>query len=157
MKIKLSELSEGEALEVSGAIDSPQEYFDIPQAGKWAALTYDLIALRTGDECLVRGQMETEVTRECERCLESLPMALDIEFIHSYDCKEIVAIDLTADTREDILLGLPMAFRCQLDENECCPNTGKSYREGPDPFEKLRKNDTWQQLDKLEEKQNGSS
>lgn len=152
MKINLSELSESEPIDVSGEISDTAEMFDLPYPDAWGALTYELVALRTGDECLVRGSIDTELTRNCERCLEGLPMPVEVNFVHSYDCKEIVAIDLTPDTREDILLGMPMAFRCQLDENECCPHSGKSYREGPDPFEKLRKEETWQALDKLEEK-----
>ncbi len=152
MKIPLAELHEGEPLELSGDITDTGTTFDLPYPEGWGELIYQLTALRTGDECLVRGTVDTQLTHDCERCLESLPIPVEIDFVHSYDCKEIVAIDLTADTREDILLGLPMAFRCQLDENECCPHTGKSYREGPDPFEKVRNEQTWQQLDKLEEK-----
>lgn len=157
MKIQVAELIESVPLELSGQVTDTAKTLDLPYPGSWAPVTYDLVALRTGDECLVRGTIDTELSRDCERCLEALPMAVEIDFVHSYDCREIVAIDLTHDTREDILLGLPMAFRCQLDENECCPHSGKSYREGPDSFAKLRKQETWQALDKLEEKKNGSS
>jgi len=152
MKIKISELIEGEPLEIKGEISQPAATFDLPYPDNWSPLEYHLTALRTGDECLVQGTVDTALTHPCERCLEDLPQPIEVDFVHSYDCKEIVAIDLTPDTREDTLLGLPMAFRCQLDENECCPHSGKSYREGPDPFEKLRKKETWQALDKLEEK-----
>ena len=152
LQIQVSKLIEGELLELKGHISETAQVLDLPHPQNWSALDYHLTALRTGEECLVRGTIDTVLTRDCERCLEALPMPIEVDFVHSYDCKEIVAIDLTPDAREDILLGLPIAFRCELDENGHCPNTGKDFREGMDSLDEVWKKDTWQALDQLEEK-----
>jgi len=152
MKINLSELPAEEPLEVAGQADLSSEAFDLPYPDSWAPLDYQFTALRTGDECLVRGTLKTSVTRECERCLDPLPTPIEPDFVHTYEIRDLKAIDLTPDVREDILLSLPMAFRCELDANLCCPISGRSFRqEGPDEFEDLRNKETWKELDNLGE------
>ncbi|MEM6883661.1 MAG: DUF177 domain-containing protein [Verrucomicrobiota bacterium] len=152
MKIEISQLYEGEPLELKGGIPDTSSVLDLPYPNSWSPLEYHLTAVRTGDECLVRGTIDTVLTRPCERCLEDLPKPIEVDFVHSYELKEIVAIDLTADTREDILLGLPIAFRCEVDENGHCIETGINIREELEELDEVWKEDTWQALDKLEEK-----
>ncbi|MEM1158503.1 MAG: DUF177 domain-containing protein [Verrucomicrobiota bacterium] len=152
LEIQMSKLIEGEALEMKGRISDIAALLDLPYPENWSSLDYHLTALRSGKECLVRGKADTILTRPCERCLEDLPKPIEVDFAHSYECKEIVAIDLTPDMRDDILLGLPIVFRCKLDENEHCLESGKNYREGLESLDDVWKAGTWQALDQLEEK-----
>jgi len=152
LKIQISQLIEAEPLEIKGKITETAQALDLPHPQKWSSLDYHLTALRTGEECLVRGTIDTVLTRACERCLEDLPMPIEVDFVHSYDCKENVAIDLTPEAREDILLGLPIAFRCELNEDGQCPNTGKEFRDGANSLDDAWQKSTWQALDQLEEK-----
>jgi len=152
MTIHLQDIPEEAVLELEGRLEMAGQTLDLPFPNSWEPVAYQLAVQRAGEECLVRGTLNTCLTRPCERCLEDYPLQLQPEFAHSYQCSDQQAIDLTTDLREDILLSLPLAFRCALDESMCCPLTGKCFQnEGPDEFEQVRNREVWQQLDDLKE------
>ena len=147
MKINLNDIPEG-GIFLEG--DVPADRYDLPlkEFQKWETIHYRFQTSILGTECLVDGELETTFAAPCSRCLEPLPLTIHIkDFSHSYATEEVESIDLTQDIREDILLALPFAPRCELDANSRCPLTGKSYQEKPSEFEKLKRESAWKDLD----------
>ncbi|MEO0452973.1 MAG: DUF177 domain-containing protein [Verrucomicrobiota bacterium] len=148
MRINLGELSEDQILTYEGDLRS--EDYDLPSTFRWGSIHYDLQIQKLGNECLVRGKVTTEATNLCDRCLEDLEMPVEAQMTQSYQLQGKRAIDLTQQIHEDILLNLPMAFRCQLDTENRCPVTGKTVDATPNDFQDLRRQETWQALENLE-------
>lgn len=151
MIIQIRDLPEDDFLLLDGQAD-PADY-DLPPEMEWAPIHYRLQATKSGNECLVQGVLSTRAARACDRCLESLAIPVECDFIHSFDLRQMKAIDLTHPIHEDILLNLPIAFRCQLDAENRCPLTGQVIEEGPDRFQEVRREEAWQVLDNLNKKE----
>ncbi|MFQ3670214.1 MAG: hypothetical protein SNJ84_02015 [Verrucomicrobiia bacterium] len=129
--------------------DLPGEVFLHP-----GPLRYAFRIERTGPEFLVTGWFALEFKVACARCLEPIPWAVRIEsFAVSYEAAGLEILDLTERIREDTLLALPMAPACALDPEQRCPITGATYREGPDTFAEWHRNEAWEALNQLNDKQ----
>jgi len=150
MIIKTSELSEEHPLFLSGEL--PAENYDLLPEASWSPIGYRLEFLKLGKECLIRGTLTATATAPCDRCLDPLPIPLQCDFIHSIEINGERAIDLTPSIHEDILLNLPMVFRCQLDKDNRCPINGRIMQEGADSLEEIRRQETWQALENLDTK-----
>lgn len=158
MKIEPHNVPPGHSTTLTGHL--PPENYELPlkEYGSWDPIAYHLIATRTEDECLIAGTLSTTIHPPCARCLDTIHIPIQIpNFSHTYKIQGDKAIDLTPDIREDILLDLPLAPRCQLDENERCPFTGKSYKVQEDQFQDFRREATWSALDQIENKESHGS
>ncbi|MGF1678130.1 MAG: DUF177 domain-containing protein [Candidatus Methylacidiphilales bacterium] len=151
LHIPVPQLVENEPypLEVTVAATLPD--LNLPEPDQWDPLICRFEALLTGKECLVTGTVRTRLTRPCDRCLEPLPVPFEIDSVHSYDCRNLRVIDLTPAVTEDILLSLPIAHRCVLDENSHCPVTGLLHSTAVQTTGSVNGGDLWNVLDKLEE------
>lgn len=113
-------------LPVNGTEDSAILELD-PSAGLSAAgeIKYDLMATMTGMDLLVTGKVKLSVTAECGCCLEPFPMELSVSDVcHLYENAEGQEIDITEDLREDLLLALPIVFKCSPDCKGICTGCG---------------------------------
>ena len=152
MIIPLKDIPE-DGLPLSGELATKDYDLPLGEYLDWEAIDYDLNASIIGTECLIRGSLSSSMKVACARCLDPLPLTLSIDaFEHSYPTEGVDSIDLTQDIREDILLALPLAPRCELDEKSKCPITGKTYAEGDDTFAEMNRETVWGALEKLKKK-----
>jgi len=117
--------------------------------------------MRTGNDVLVTGRLNAELTLLCSRCLEPVEVSLDIELSEVFTpTLDIVTgqavtpeeedpalwidehhqLDLTEVLRQGVLVGLPMHPLCQDDCRGLCASCGRNLNEGicdckpePDP------------------------
>jgi uncharacterized protein len=109
--------------------------------------------LRTGNDILVTGHLQTEVGLPCRRCLApvAVPVAFDLEeqFRPSIDLitgqalpaegaeEEATRInarhilDLTEVVRQNLLLAVPISALCSSQCRGLCPDCGANLNEGP--------------------------
>lgn len=86
---------------------------------------YDLYATMTGMDLLVTGTAKLAVIAECGRCLEHFSMELAVKDVcHLYEKAEGQEINITDDIREDLLLALPLVFKCSPDCKGICTGCG---------------------------------
>jgi len=151
MKIRVADLHDGPC-EMSGDFD-PEPY-DLRILGNeiWSPLHCEFHAEILGEEILVRGLIRASVKIPCARCLEPLPLPVEIPgFACAIPFTTEDSIDLTLQIREDILLNLPMASSCQLDAKGKCPHTGVIHAKGTDTFAEKRRGDIWEALERFKE------
>lgn len=148
MKIRIQDITE-EGLSLEGTLPAAEYDLPITEGRREEAIEYCLTATLAGEEVLVQGILHMEMLVSCARCLELMPLTIHIDpFQHSYPIGTKDYIDLTQEIREDILLGYPMAPRCQLDADYRCPMTGQSHRPGPDEFAESNRQSVWGELEK---------
>lgn len=88
-------------------------------------IVYDLMATMTGMDLLVTGKVKLSVMAECGCCLEPFSMELSVKDVcHLYENAEGQEIDVTDDIREDLLLALPLVFKCTPDCKGICTGCG---------------------------------
>lgn len=86
---------------------------------------YKLLATMTGMDLLVTGSVKLDVTAECGLCLEQFPMELSVKDVcHLYEKAEGQEIDVADDIREDLLLALPLVFKCSPECKGICAGCG---------------------------------
>jgi uncharacterized protein len=95
-----------------------------------APLRYDLTVAPVQDGVLVRGRLEAEVERACDRCLETATVSLAVpDVCHHLEHVAGSVVDLTESVREDILLSFPQAWICRPDCRGLCPHCGGNRNE----------------------------
>lgn len=155
MKIDLRDIPEA-GLNIEGRLD-PTAY-DLPKEAdilSWDDLVYNLfIQPMSEGEFLIRGKLKASLKVSCSRCLDPINQKLpEIAIDQLFDADPASeSIDLTPIVREDIVLNLPMVFRCELDAQSKCPYSGKVYQETGDSFADIRRAETWGALDQFKEK-----
>lgn len=71
-------------------------------------------------ELVVRGELTAPFCLRCTRCLEEMEYIVQIDDVsYAVEVKGQVAVDLTEEVREDILLELPGYPKCELVGQEC--------------------------------------
>lgn len=152
MIIQLKDIpSDGVLLE--GVLPAADYELPLEDYKGWETIKYRFFVNILGSECLVSGALETHLHAPCARCLELIPLDIRVEnFQHSFDITGLESIDLTQTIREDILLGLPLAPRCQLDKDFRCPLTGAVHKETADEFAALNRESVWGKLENLKKK-----
>jgi len=87
----------------------------------------DLTARQVGTSVLVEGSITAAVTSECDRCLVSYRIPIEITNYCQYFDDFDDYIDLTDSIREDILLALPTRTLCKADCEGFCPKCGTNW------------------------------
>ena len=86
---------------------------------------YNLFATMTGMDLLVTGTVKLDVVAVCGRCLEEFSMELSVKDVcHLYEKAEGQEIDVADDIREDLLLALPLVFKCSPKCTGICTGCG---------------------------------
>jgi len=115
-----------EGLSITGNL--PPAIFDIGENDRLNSpnpLAYELTAVPTAHDIIVRGTLRTTLRCRCDRCL----LYYDHPVENSDVClfyEEVTDdfLDLTEDVREDILLGFPQKCLCIPDCRGLCPECG---------------------------------
>jgi uncharacterized protein len=149
MKIKLNTIPDSGTHD-KGKLDAKD--YDIPNEGisDWDTIHYDFTLQKTETDLIVSGSLSTSFKVVCGRCAEPIPWEVKIpDFCKVVQFKNGEDIDLTDDIREDILLNLSMAPRCQLTPEQKCPISGEYYGESPETVTEDIREDVWGVLDQL--------
>jgi uncharacterized protein len=116
----------------------------------WNTLDYSFQVNRTGSEITVTGTLGASFQIQCARCLDPIPWTLEInDFCQILSVPEDSVADLTPLIREDIILSLPLAPRCELDSAGRCPRSGRTFAPSQDDFAEKRRATVWRDLDQL--------
>ena len=116
----------------------------------WNTVDYSFQVTRTGSEITVTGTLGASFQIQCARCLDPIPWKLEIkDFCQILSVPEEAVADLTPLIREDIILALPLAPRCELDSAGRCPRSGRVFAPGKDDFAEKRRATVWRDLDRL--------
>lgn len=99
----------------------------------------------TGETLQMRAKVDTEISAQCDRCLENVDIPLSFEFIENYrqnsagdeegiENNEVIVfeddlIDLVEAIRENVILNLPMQILCNPDCQGICPQCGQNLNE----------------------------
>lgn len=107
--------------------------------------------MRTNQGILVAGELTGEATQNCARCLDPVPVAIEVLleelFVPTIDMAtgrsvkpdeedealwidEHHILDLTEVLRQDVLLELPVHVLCNVNCKGLCPNCGQNLNEG---------------------------
>ncbi len=118
-------------------------------------LRFTLTAAPVEDSVLVRGRLEAEVQRVCDRCLEPGKVLLKVDPVcYHYEHVAGAVVDLTDAVREDILLAFPQTWLCRAECRGLCPRCGCNRNEStcgcpPEEPDEGDEDDTWGALDDL--------
>ena len=143
MRFKVSALIRAEVgAQLTHRIDEPER-----RLGHDLTVDYlrgNLLLTRTDQHILVAGDVNTALSTECVRCLDTfrLPLRIRLEELfsltfgpHTSDAVYVVApdgtVDLTLPLREQILLVQPIQPICQPNCKGLCSTCGKNLNEGP--------------------------
>jgi uncharacterized protein len=97
---------------------------------------------QTGRRIMARGNLETEITAECVRCLEPLKLPLHIHFEElltffpanpsdkTYHIGEDGYLNLEPILLEQVLLATPIQTLCRPDCRGLCSQCGQNLNEG---------------------------
>lgn len=95
---------------------------------------------RTSRGILVQGSLQTSIPGECNRCLDSVPVALTVplEELYVYPPEPGVEftvaddgiLDLAPLLREEIVLEIPIGILCKPDCAGLCPECGQNFNTG---------------------------
>ena len=137
-------------LDLQGSL--PVAEYAIPAEGitGWSTIEYSLHATRIGSEMTVTGTLGASFQIQCARCLDPIPWKLEIkDFCQILSVPDEAVADLTPLIREDMILALPLAPRCELDSAGRCPRSGRVFAPGKDDFAEKRRASVWRDLDQL--------
>lgn len=150
MKLKIKDIGV-EGLELQGELNVKAYDLPVDEFKNWTIIHYHFFCSITSKEYLVRGTLQTQMTAPCARCLEPIPLKINIpSFAHSGRFTTLGdVVDLTPYIREDILLALPMAPKCELDAEGRCPYTGVSHAAVPSQFDENQRKSIWGDLNHL--------
>lgn len=150
MKIDPRQIPE-EGLTLTGSL--PVADYDLPpgETQGWERINYHLNLFRTGKEVTITGTLSSEFRTTCARCLDFIPWSLNIkDFCQVCPIQDDDLLDLTPWIREDIILALPLAARCELDGAGRCPYSGRVFTPSDrDDFAEKRRATVWRDLDRL--------
>jgi uncharacterized protein len=83
-------------------------------------LSYELEAQLFETELVLRGSISAPFELRCDRCLALFPYTVELPGLAlSYDVKGKLAIDITDDLREEVILALPSYPKCEISGLEC--------------------------------------
>ena len=140
-----------EGLQLTGSL--PLADYDVPAIGirGWDKIDYQLTFNRMESEVTVLGSLSAKFESSCARCLDFIPWSLEVkDFGHLCPITDGDLLDLTPLIREDIILALPLAARCELDGAGRCPRSGRVYAPpSQDDFAEKRRATVWRDLDQL--------
>ena len=149
MKIDPRQIPEG-GLTLKGSL--PVADYAIPAENivGWNTMDYSFQVICTGGEITVTGTLGASFQIQCARCLDPIPWKLEInDFCQILSVPDDSVADLTPLIREDIILALPLAPRCELDSAGRCPRSGRVFAPGQDDFAEKRRATVWRDLDQL--------
>ena len=129
MKIKLSDIPE-EGLTCSESFDPARMNLQTPELNFLGAPQVIAIFHRVRDTLTAQVEARGDLELVCSRCLETYRLPYDGRFNLCFDVKGRVALDVTDDIRQEILLSYPVKFLCKEDCLGLCPQCGENRNGG---------------------------
>ena len=116
------------------------------------AVRHRLYAQRVSDELVVRGELEVDVELRCARCSEFFSTTVGVsDFLRAYPAPEGTdSVDITDDSRDEILLHVPGFAVCAEECKGRCPQCGVNLNDGPCECEAEEGPSAWSALDGLD-------
>lgn len=149
MKIDPLEIPD-EGLELSGSLAVADYDIPVGEIQGWKDFQYRFQITKMENQITVMGTLSASFNATCSRCLDPLPWKLEVkDFCHLLDCPGEAVLDLTPLIREDIILALPIAIRCELDSGDKCPRSGRVFAFNEEDFAEKRRATVWRNLDQL--------
>ena len=132
--ISLEEFPE-EGRFLSGELDAAVFGIDCEALRSTGPLAYELEVQLFETELMVRGSITAPFELRCDRCLSQFPYTVELDDLtFSYDVKGKLALDITEDLREEVVLALPSYPKCEISGLECEINdTFGDFRLDKDP------------------------
>ena len=117
--ISLEEFPE-EGRFLSGERDAAIFGIDCDALRSTGPLSYELEVQLFETELMVRGSIAAPFEIRCDRCLNHFPYTVELDDLaYSYDVKGKLALDITEDLREEVILALPSYPKCEISGVEC--------------------------------------
>ena len=134
LTISLEEFPENGRM-LSGELDAALFGIDSDALRSTGPLSYELEAQLFETELVLRGSISAPFSLRCDRCLAHFPYTVELpDLALSYDVKGKLAIDITEDLREEVILALPSYPKCEISDLECEINdTFGDFRLDKDP------------------------
>jgi len=103
-----------------------------PVAQAEGPIHYELTVESTGQDLIVRGQVEAPLRVRCSRCAQFFSTTAKVSsFLHAYDWKEHPEdLDVSTDVREDLLLEIPGFPLCDTHCKGLCAQCGQDLNVG---------------------------
>lgn len=153
MKIELKDIPP-DGLALQGELSTVGYDLPVSEHKDWNRIEYDFFIELKGTECLIQGSLNTHYKTDCSRCLDPIDVCIEVpDFVHALEIEGKESIDLTQEIREDILLNLPLAPSCKLNQEFRCPFSGKVFRDTTSGFDVRTRESVWGALEKFKEKQ----
>ncbi len=132
--ISLEEFPE-DGLHLVGELDGALIGIDEADLRSTGPLHYDVEVQLYDTELVLRGRVSASFRMRCVRCLEEFDYDLELdELTLSADVKGKLAVDLTDELREELVLELPAYPKCELVGEECKINDSfGDFRLAKDP------------------------
>ena len=129
MKLKLSEIPE-DGLTLSESFNPAAMSLETPDLKFTAPLVVSATFHKARDTVVVAVEAAGRMTLTCARCLAAYPEPYQGQFDLGYEVKGKVALDVTDDIRQEILLSYPVQFLCKESCQGLCSRCGKNMNEG---------------------------
>ena len=156
--ISLEEFPE-EGRYITGELDAAIFGIDSAALQSTGPLHYELELQLFETELMVRGSISAPFELQCDRCLSRFTYEVELEDLaFSYDVKGKLALDITEDLREEVVLALPSYPKCEISGLECEINdTFGDFRLDKDPQPGVNSatpsgDSVWDALDSLPKK-----
>ena len=127
---------------------------------KGETLEIDLRLESVHEGILASGEVSTTAVAECSRCLDSLNLAVEVDFqeLFAYSLEEEddlqvleEQIDLEQVVTDAVVLSLPFKPVCSEDCLGLCPECGVKMADNPDHAHETKIDSRWSELEKLKE------
>lgn len=132
--------------------DEPVRILDIKVPGIEfkEPVNVSILVNRTGNTLLANGEVKTNVSLACSRCLKKIKKLLENRsFSITRDVSGQTEVDLTPDIREEIVLSLPVKPLCKEDCKGLCPICGQDLNEKKCSCSPSTNKIIWKGLDRL--------
>ena len=130
MKVKIHEIPES-GLTLSERFDPQEMELQIPSGLRFTAPIEVTAHFRREKETVwVKVSAAGNQEMVCDRCLETFAKEYNNQFDFDYSGKGQVALDITGDIRQEILLSYPVKFLCRENCEGLCPECGKNLNGG---------------------------
>ncbi|XHR30735.1 MAG: YceD family protein [Chthoniobacteraceae bacterium] len=148
MKIHLNQIPLGNTLHIEGEEDHEILAIQDEIVRVLSPVRYSLDVGVSEGGLFATGSLSIDLELQCVRCLTPFPYTLEIpDFALQIELGTSETVDLTEETREDILLALPPHPHCDWDGANRCAGVLKIEESEPAP--EPGKRNPWAKLDQL--------
>lgn len=129
MTITVAKIPE-DGLRVTEALDPTPLGLTTQDLAFAAPIAVSAFVQRSEDELLVAAEADSTIAVVCSRCLATVQRPYHHAFQVDVEIQGRLAVDVTDDLRQEILLSYPMTSLCREDCRGLCPTCGQNLNEG---------------------------